>query len=362
MPKRELKASDSSGTVFDDGQHPALRVVEVFAVLLILLLVWFAGKVLLMAFGGVLVAVFLSSLAQMLSRAASLAYGWSLAVVVVLLASLVVLIAWLVGSLLITQANELAQVVPASLKKIQGDLKDYEWGRWLLDQSPDLGKAIAQGNFPSRITDLASSLVDLFFAIVIMLFIGLYGATEPQVYVNGLLRLVPIDRRPRAREVFAALGYNLRWWLLGQIVAMVCVGLLTGVAVKLVGAPLALALGLLAGALEIIPNIGPVLWLIPAMLVALTAGTDTVIHVVMIYGVTHAVESYILIPLVQRRAVFLPPVLSIMSVVLLGLLAGALGLLVAAPMALVAMVLVKMLYVEDRLGDHTIAVAGEAKG
>ncbi len=361
MMKRESVPGDSLGAAGDDGPRPALRVVEIFAVLLLVLVVWFAGKVLLVAFGGLLVGVFLYSLANGISRLTPLPYGLSLALIVLLLVALAGLAIWLVGSVLVAQANELAQAVPSSLNKIRRDLEEYEWGRWLLEQSPDLGRALAQGSFPSRITDLASSLFDLLLAIVIMLFIGLYGATEPNVYLNGLVRLVPIDRRDRAREVFSALTFNLRWWLLGQIFAMVCVGMFTGIAVWLVGAPLPVALGFLAGLLEIIPNIGPVLWLVPAVLVALTQGTGTVVNVVIIYAVTHGVESYVLVPLVQRRAVFLPPVLSILSVVLLGLLAGALGLLVAAPMALVTMILVKMLYVEDRLGDQTIQVAGEGQ-
>ena len=359
MMKQESAPSDGLGLAGEDGRRPALRVVEIFAVLLFLLVVWFAGKVLLVAFGGVLVGVFLYSLAKWISDSTRLPYGLSLALIVVLLIAVLGLAAWLVGSTLVAQVNELAQAVPSSLKQIRNDLEEYEWGRWILEQSPQLGRAIAQGNFPSRITDLASSLVDLVLAIVIMLFIGLYGATEPNVYLNGLIRLVPLDRRDRAREVFAALTYNMRWWLLGQIFAMVCVGLFTGISVRLVGAPLPLALGCLAGLLEIIPNIGPVLWLVPAVLVALTQSTGTVVNVVIIYAITHGAESYVLVPLVQRRAVFLPPVLSILSVVLLGLLAGALGLLVAAPMALVVMILIKMLYVEDRLGDQTIQVAGE---
>lgn len=265
----------------------------------------------------------------------------------------------MIGSRLAVQANELAQAVPRSLEQIRDYLNEDEWGKSILKQSPEWGRSIAQGSF-QRITDLASSIVEILTAIVIMIFVGLYCAAEPAAYIDGTLRLVPVDRRPRAREVLAALGYNLRWWMLGQMFAMACVGLMTGVMLSVVGAPLALALGLLAAVLEIIPSIGPVLWLVPAALVALTQGTTQVIHVVIIYAITHALESHVLIPLVQRRSVFLPPALSILAIVLLGLLAGVVGLLVAAPLALVAMLLVKMLYVEDRLGDHNVKVPGVA--
>ncbi len=336
-------------------------IAELFAALLLLLIVYFAGRIFLIAFGGLLVAVLLYTLGKWLSDYTPLSYGWALLIVVVLLVSLAGSIFGLVGSRLAIQANELTQAMPRALKQIQDYLTQYEWGHWILEQSPEWGKALAQGSVPSRITDLASSITENSVSLVIIVFIGLYGAAEPKLYYEGLLRLVPLDRRERAGEVFTTIAYNLRWWLIGQIFAMICVGLITGVGVWLVGAPLALTLGLLAAALEIIPNVGPVLWLVPAVLVSLTQGSQQVTNVVIIYAVTHMIESYVLIPLVQRRAVLLPPTLSILAVVLLGSLAGFLGLVVAAPIALIVMLLVKMLYVEDRLGDRDIFVPGEVR-
>ena len=336
----------------------AFSTAEVFAWLLLLVVVWFAGKILLITFAGLLLAVFLNALAGTISRSTPLSYGWALALVVLFFVALAGIVAWLVGSLLVSQVSEFLQAVPRSLKQIRSNLEEYELGQWVLEQSPDLGKAIAQGSIPSRVTDLASAIIDFALAGLIMIFVGLYCAAEPEVYIEGLLRLVPLDKRGRAKEVLAALGYNLRWWLLAQIFAMVCVGLVTGIGMRIAGVPFALVLGLLAATLEIIPTVGPVLWLVPASLVAWTQGSSQVVNVVIIYTVTQMIESYILIPMVQRRAVRLPPTLSILAVVLLGLLAGVLGLLVAAPLALVVMVLVKMLYVQDRLGDRDVEVPG----
>ncbi len=363
MAEPKIAAGDfrtsADGSESLNARRPAFSIAEVFTMLLTLLVLWFAGKIFLIAFGGLLIAVLLNTLGKWLSRYMFVSYGWALGIAVLAILASTGAVGWLVGSRLVHQANEFAKAVPSALKEIHDYLDQFQSGRWVIEQSPEWGKAIAQGGFPSRITDLASSMIDFGVALVIMVFVGLYCAAEPNLYTEGLLRLVPIARRQRAREVFAAVGYNLRWWLMGQLFAMVCVGVITGVGLWIAGAPLALTLGLLAAILEIVPNIGPVLWLVPAALVALTEGAPTVVHVVMIYVVTHMVESYILIPLVQRRAVLLPPILSILAVVLLGLLAGLLGLVVAAPLALVAMILVKMLYVEDRLGDHGVKVPGE---
>ncbi|HEX3727814.1 MAG TPA: AI-2E family transporter [Pirellulales bacterium] len=338
---------------------PTLAEIAIFALMIALMAL--AGRIFLIAFGGLLLGVLFYSVAKWTAAASRLPYGFALALVMVLFMSLGVAVFWLVGSRLASQANELTEAVSRSLKQIADYLDRSQWGQRILEQSPEWGKAIAQGNIPSRISDLASSIVDFVVSTVIMLFVGLYCAAEPNTYSNGLVRLVPIEKRARAREVLQVIVYNLRWWILGQLFAMACVGVITGIGLWIAGTPLALTLGVLAAVLEIIPNIGPVLWLVPASLVALTADTDQVVRVVAIYGVTHMVESYVLIPLVQRRTVWLPPVLSILAVVVLGLFAGFLGLLVAAPLALVVMLLVKMLYVEDWLGDRTLRVPGERK-
>src|SRR5262249_10972910 len=145
---------------------------------------------------------------------------------------------WSVGNLLATQANQFSEAVPRSLKQIEDYLSEYQWGQWVLEQSPEWGRSLAQGSLPGRLTDVASSSVEFFVALVIMLFIGLYCAAEPEMYANGLVRLVPLDRRERAREVYAAIVFNLRWWILGQMFAMACVGIVTGVGMWIVGSPL----------------------------------------------------------------------------------------------------------------------------
>lgn len=337
----------------------AFSVAELIAALLVLLVIWFAGKILLMAFAGLVVGVFLYTLANWVSDYTPLSYGWALAAVVVMMAVFTAAGFSLVGTRLTIQANQFAAAVPSGLKQVEDELSQTPWGKWVMEQSPGWGKALAAGSIPSRITDLGSSIVDLVVTFIIILFVGLYGAAEPRLYAEGVLRLVSLDKRDRARQVMSTVTYNLRWWILGQMFAMICVGIITGTGLAIVGAPLAMTLGVLAAALEIIPNVGPVLWVVPAALVAMPEGPRMVMNVVIIYAVTHMIESYVLVPMVQRRTVLLPPALSILAAVLLGMLAGLLGLIVAAPIALVGMLLVKMLYVEDRLGDHGVRVPGE---
>src|SRR5690606_38372142 len=132
--------------------------------------------------------------------------------------------------------------------------------------------------------------------------------------------------------------------------SLTCVGVLVGLGLWLADSRLALTLAVLAAIFAIVPNIGPILWLVPALLVAMTQGGWQVVNVFGVYVLAQAVESYALVPLIQQRTVQLPPAISILAVVLCGSLGGILGALVAAPSALVIMLLVKMLYVEDYLG------------
>jgi predicted PurR-regulated permease PerM len=135
------------------------------------------------------------------------------------------------------------------------------------------------------------------------------------------------------------------------MVSMLIVGVVTTLGLWLIGVPLALALGLLAALAEFVPNLGPLLAFAPAILLALTESTTQALAVLLLYLGVQGFESYVLTPLVEKRAVALPPALTILSQVLLGVLAGGMGLALATPLAAASLVLVQRFYVEDTLGD-----------
>jgi predicted PurR-regulated permease PerM len=170
--------------------------------------------------------------------------------------------------------------------------------------------------------------------------------------VGGTIRLLPKKRRARIREVFGEAGETLRHWLVGRAILMALNGGLTALGLWLLGTPLALTLGILTGLLNFIPNVGPLIAGIPAVLIAWTQGGTQALHVFLLYLVLQNVDGYVLTPLVQQRTVSLPPALTILAQLLLGILAGTLGLLLATPLAAAALVFVKRLYVEDVLGDR----------
>ena len=169
--------------------------------------------------------------------------------------------------------------------------------------------------------------------------------------MDGLLSLFPPRRRRRMGEVMGEMGETLRLWMLGQLVPMIVIGVVTGVGLWLIGVPMAGTLGVLAGLFNFIPNFGPLVSLIPATLLAVSESPEKGLWVVGLYVVAQTLEGYVLSPLVQKKMVLLPPALTISVQVLLGVLVGAIGVALAAPLTAVGLVLVKMLYVEDVLHE-----------
>jgi predicted PurR-regulated permease PerM len=196
------------------------------------------------------------------------------------------------------------------------------------------------------------SAFNVIVAVIVIVFIALYLAAEPDLYTNGILHLVPKRHRAHGARVLGSVRYTLQWWLIGQGVTMVVIGVLTGLGLWLIGVPLWFLLGLLAALFNFIPNFGPLVSFVPAVLLALAMGPSAAMWVAALYVAAQSFEGYLLTPMVQKKAVLLPPALTITAQVLLGVTVGALGVMLAAPLTAAALVVIKMLYVEEVLGDE----------
>ncbi len=329
------------------------------ALVLGLALLWAVAEVFLLIFAGVLVAVLLRGLSRWVSDHTPLSERWSLALVVLAIVAVWAAGAALLGAQLVAQVGELIERVPRLMQQFRQQLEQSQLGRQLLERA---AQPQQQGADPSSAAAPIAGILSTTFGavanVVIVLFVGLYLAVKPDLYITGLLHLVPVAKRPRATAVLQTIGYTLRWLLVGQVISMLVVGVLTSVGLMLLGVPLGLLFGILAGLLEFVPTIGPLISAVPAVLFAFTEDTSTALYVLLLYAVIQVIEGNVLTPLVLQRAVELPPVLTIAVLVVLGTLFGFLGLLLATPLLATVLVLVKMLYVQDVLGDP-VDVAGE---
>ena len=192
---------------------------------------------------------------------------------------------------------------------------------------------------------LFSTLIFFVAGVVAAIFLGVYLAAKPGPVVDWIVRLFPPDRRPRTREVLSESRSSLVSWFGGQLISMTIIGVLSIIALWLIGIPGAVILGILSGLLEFVPYIGPIVSAVPPALLGLTLGNPIDgLYVIVAYLLIQQIESNIVTPLVYRETVDVHPAATIAVVLLLGTVFGLLGALLAIPIAVVAMVLVKELW------------------
>lgn len=348
MPEQETGKETNGGGKRSFGFFTR-STLEVIGLVALALLLWQIVGLLLLVFLGLLLALIFSTLAGWLDAHLPLSYGGALAVSVLLVLALFGLGGWFMGGAVAQQASQLTQQLQQSTEQ----LRQYQWGQFLLQHASEIGSGGMRGGTGvlSGITGTATQAAGLLTDLVLVLFTGIYLAASADLYKRGLVRLLPKARRPRGRDVLEAVGDALRKWLLAQFISMALVGILTMLGLMLLGMPLALVLGLLAGLLEFVPFFGPFLAAVPAVLLAFTQGPSTALYVGLLYIGIQQVESNLIMPIVQKEEVSLPPVLTLTAAVGFGMLFGPLGVVIATPLAVVALVLVKMLYLEDTLGD-----------
>jgi predicted PurR-regulated permease PerM len=206
-----------------------------------------------------------------------------------------------------------------------------------------------------------SSTLSVLGGLIIILFVAVFVAVDPGLYHAGLMHLFPHRARRKAGEVLSATATTLRRWMVMQLIAMLAIGVVTTVVLLLLGIKAAIALGIIAGLLEFIPYLGPILSAVPAIAMAVVDGPDKAIYVIIAYVAIQQLEGSVIQPLLMKEGLDIPPVLTILGQALLSLVLGFLGLMLAVPILATIMVPVKMLYVRDVVGDD-VSVAGEKTG
>jgi predicted PurR-regulated permease PerM len=339
------------------------------AVLLALALVvaWLAINVLLVIFAGILLAIFLRSLAEVVQQTSGkfglrLPIGWALLIVILGILTVIVGLAWFFSNQIDSQIAQLSHDLPPAFHQFEDKVRRFYWGRLFLKEiSPaQFAYTTNAGNIAgvaSTIFGVAQVTVEIVAAIIIFFFVGLYGAIEPDLYTRGAVSLVAPAKRQRARYILQQTADTLWYWEMGRLFSMTVIGLVTGVGLKLLGVPVPGALGLLAGILTFIPYAGSVISAIPAVLLALTIGSELALWTILLYLGAHTLEGYILVPLVQKRAAHLPPALTLSAQAILSVIIGIAGLALATPITAVALVLTRMVYVEGVLDGSTEAAA-----
>src|SRR5688572_21892101 len=226
--------------------------------------------------------------------------------------------------------------------------------------SGSLGRQL--GRVTQYVFPFLSHTIAVFAGIMLIIFMAIYIAADPNTYHRGLMHMFPHYMRDRAGEVFSAIATVLRRWLVTQMIAMVVIGTVTTIVLLILDVKAAFALGLIAGLLEFIPTVGPILSAVPAIAMGFLDSPEKALTVTAVYVGIQFLENHILIPMLMKGGVDVPPVLTILGQALFTLLFGFLGLMVAVPVLAATMVVVKLLYVEGVVGDDVDVVHGGDDG
>jgi predicted PurR-regulated permease PerM len=325
--------------------------ITVSVVVLLVLLVRIAS-VLLIVFAGILLAIFLRGLTRLLLRVVKMPEAIATLVVVLGLIAMIAGISTLLAPLVGDQIQELTVTLPQAFDATVGYLQNRGWGRWLLERSPDMGEVMEQNDVMGRFLGVFSTAIGAVANTLFIIAIGIYLAISPRLYWKGIVLLFPKQKRARAEEVLFTVGETLWTWLVGQLITMTIIGTMTWIGLSIIGVPLAVALGLVAGLFEFVPIIGPWAAAIPGVLIALSVSPTLGVYAAILYLVIQQIESNLVSPLVARWMVSIPPALTVTATILAAVLFGLPGMLLATPMAVAIMVMVRMVYIEGVLGDE----------
>lgn len=357
MVDAEIADSELSRT----GQRRFVRrvmiVVGVVGLITLALVIFgLAWTAMLTLFGGILIGVVLDGIAVRLSKWTRMPRTLALTLVLLVgLGGLVGVGFWL-GPAITNQLEGLREQLMTAWTQLRGWLEQKPWGPRLLE---DINQIQVTSVFSPRFGGLLSTTLGTLASLLLVAVFGIYFAIDPDLYLDGLVRLFPQHRRSRVRELCNAIGRALRSWFVGRVSSMTVIGVGTGIGLWLVGVPLAAPLGFLAGVASFVPNLGPIMSAVPGVLVGLSISPKIALWALLVYIAVQILESWVITPVIEQRVVSLPPVLLLAFQMLMGLSAGVIGLFMATPLLVTIVVIVQSLYIRDMLEDD-VPLIGES--
>ncbi|QDL97477.1 AI-2E family transporter [Rhodopseudomonas palustris] len=327
---------------------------------------WHFAGTLFLIFAGILFGVFLNALTELAGRVVGGPHGLRLALVCLVLSGLFVGVAFLGGNTISQQAKALSGTIKMQIVNVKGFLERNGVDTSFLDLG-NVGSAAHPETAPSPPRNLptpgelasgggaiVSQTLKLILGTIgavgnffIVMFLGLAFAAQPEVYRNGLVRLAPRRHRAQAEIVVGKTGDMLKRWLLAQLITMIAVFAVTAIGLSLIGIPGAFILGIQAGLLAFIPTVGAILGGLVIVLAAIASGWIAVLSAFLLFLGVHALESYILTPLIQRQAIDIPPATLFATQILLGIVFGLWGLALALPLMAIGRVVLDHLRGEE---------------
>ena len=345
----------------------------------LLLFTWYFAATLFLIFAGMLLGVALNAMTNMLGRVVSLAHSLRLTIVCLVLAGLLSGVVFLGGATIAQQATVLSGTIKSQLVGVKAfldrhgiDTSYFELGNPAAaptdSSTPATSGAPTTHNLPSAgaIASSGGAIVSQTLKLLlgtvsavgnffIVLFLGLTFAAQPSVYRTGLLFMAPVRHRARATVIVDRIGETLERWLIAQIITMFAIFLVTWIGLTIIGIQSSFILGIQAGLLGFIPTVGALIGGLIVVLASLASGWVAAASAFVLFLGVHALESYILTPIIQRHALDIPPATLFAFQILLGVVFGIWGLALALPLMAIVKVMIDYFKADEIAADAVAA-------
>ena len=325
--------------------HFAKRVAIALGIAALCYFLWVTSDVVMLIFAAILVAILLRTVAAALTRYAHVGEICSLALATILIFGALAGFIYLFGAQLSGQLTQLQERLPGAVNGA-GERLGVDNAVQRLEAAI---KSETGSSFLSSVTRWSYSVVGAIANIALVVVAAVYFAIDPVTYRRGFAMLFPPDQQSR---VFGALDSSndvLRLWLAGQFVTMLLVGVVSALAYWWIGLPSPIALGLIEGVTNFVPFLGPILSAIPPLVFALAMDTQTLVWTLAAVVVIQQFEGNVATPLIQRRAVALPPAVGVFAIIVFGIAFGIPGVFLGVPLAVALIALVRNLWVRQTL-------------
>ncbi|WP_027522848.1 AI-2E family transporter [Bradyrhizobium sp. Ec3.3] len=360
-----IPADERSRTRNDLAWAIAVGGIAIVLFAALLVFTWYFAATLLLIFTGMLLGVGLNALTNALGRHVGLPHPLRLAIVCVVLAVMLAGVAYLGGATIAEQASALSNTIKSQLVTVKAFLESHGIDTSFFDignassanatpsgsetapsaSPPPTGLpgagalASSGGAIVSQTLKLLLGTISAVGNIFIVLFLGLAFAAQPSVYHDGLLFIAPARHRSRATVIIDRISETLERWLIAQIIVMLAVGVVTWIGLAVIGIPGSFILGIQAGLLAFIPTVGAIIAGVIVVLASIASGWVAALSALILFLGVHAMESYVLTPILQRQALDIPPATLFAFQILLGVVFGIWGLALALPLVAIAKVL-----------------------
>ena len=320
--------------------------VIILTLLLVLFLI-FSFRILLLILGGVLIALIFNGISNRIKKLIpKLKKSIITSIVITISFISISFLLYLLYPRVADQILDLKVELPEAINQVKEKVKSNEALSFIADT---INQTTKNKDFTKNIKFFFNSIFGFFGDFYIIIILGLFFSMEPSVYVKGITVLFPLEKRSAVSKHINKIGTILQRWLVGKILSMLIVGIFTGIGLYLLKIPLALSLAIIATLSAFIPNIGPIIALIPALLIAFVKGEEYVLYVFVLYTGIQILESNIITPLIQREAISFPMALILIAQIVLGIFTGYLGLILATPVMAILLFLIKEIYIKGYL-------------